>query len=99
MQTHVREQLVRYLVQRAITCPITGDVLDVRTCAVVLDSDGDPAAVFSPEGGQLVADTAGALRPGYTLAECDREYEGPGGTYVCLRQRGHRGTCNGSVLS
>jgi hypothetical protein len=67
LQEHLRTQLVRYLVQRAITCPITGDVLDVRTCAVVLDADGDPAAVFSPEGGRLIAATAGALRPGYTL--------------------------------
>jgi hypothetical protein len=68
IREHVHAQLVRHLVMRDIMCPITGEVLDVRTCVVVLDQDGDPAAVFSPEGGRLIAATAGALRPGYTLA-------------------------------
>lgn len=50
LQTHLRAELVRYLVKRNITCTRTGEVLDVRTCVVLLDSDGDPAAVLSQEG-------------------------------------------------
>ena len=41
--------LVKYLVQRQIFCPITGNVLDVRTCLVFEDEEGDPAAVYAPE--------------------------------------------------
>ena len=43
-------ELVRYLVQKAVFCPGTGAVLDVRTCVVLVDADGDPAVVLSPEG-------------------------------------------------
>ena len=46
----LRQELVKYLVQKHIFCPINGVVLDVRTCVVVLDSDGDPALVMSPAG-------------------------------------------------
>ena len=53
----VHRQMVRALVSRAITCPRTGDVLDVRTCVVLLDSDGDPVAVVSQQGWrQCIAD-------------------------------------------
>lgn len=47
---HVRKALVTALVQRSITCPRTGAVLDVRTCVVLLDTDGDPAIVLSQGG-------------------------------------------------
>ncbi len=50
LQTIIRPQLVRALVSRAITCPRTGEVLDVRTCVVLLDTDGDPLAVVSQRG-------------------------------------------------
>jgi len=46
----VHRHLVRFLVSKAITCPNTGEVLDERTCVVLLDSDGDPAAVISQQG-------------------------------------------------
>jgi hypothetical protein len=49
-QDLMRKQLVLALVQRAIFCPVTHEVLDVRTCVVVLDADEDPTAVLSPEG-------------------------------------------------
>lgn len=45
----VRKQLVRYIVQRNIFCPITGEVLDVDTCKWFVDADGDPAYVLSPK--------------------------------------------------
>ncbi|WP_401001016.1 hypothetical protein [Agromyces sp. GXQ0307] len=54
LATHLRKQLVRSLVQRAITCPLTGAVLDVHTVAVVNDADGDPAIVLSPEGAEAI---------------------------------------------
>lgn len=47
-EQNIRHNFVKYLVQKAIFCPITGDVLDVRTCVVILDKDGDPHAVISP---------------------------------------------------
>jgi hypothetical protein len=47
---HARRQLVRALVMRAIYCPRTGVVLDMRTCVVLNDRDGDPGIVLSQEG-------------------------------------------------
>lgn len=49
IQQEVDRQMVRYIVQRNIFCPITGAVLDVRTCKWLVDADGDPAYVMSPE--------------------------------------------------
>ena len=46
----LRQNMVTGLVQRAILCPVTGQILDVRTCVVLVDSDGDPAAVLSQDG-------------------------------------------------
>lgn len=48
--TTMRQALLKALVQRAITCPRTGEVLDIRTVVVFVDSDGDPAAVMSQAG-------------------------------------------------
>lgn len=50
----MHERMIRHLVQLAITCPLTGAVLDVRTCAVLTDADGDPIAVLSPEAAQQI---------------------------------------------
>lgn len=41
---------VRALVMRTIFCPRTGEVLDVRTCVVLEDVQGDPAYVLSQKG-------------------------------------------------
>jgi len=43
----VRRNMVRFLVQKAIFCPWSGEVLDYRTCVVMVDTDGDPVAVMS----------------------------------------------------
>lgn len=48
METMIRKQMVKGMVQRAIFCPYSGEVLDVRTCVVLVDRDGDPAHVMSP---------------------------------------------------
>lgn len=73
LQEHVRGQLKKSLVMRHITCNITGDVLDVRTCVTVNDADGDPAYVFSPAGwDQLSGDpavTAELTRVGFTVSD------------------------------
>jgi hypothetical protein len=44
------------MVQHAIFCPYFGTVLDVRTCSVMYDADGDPAQVMSPEAGKILAE-------------------------------------------
>lgn len=50
-RTHVQEvvdrMMVKYIVQRQIFCPVTKEVLDVRTCKWFVDADGDPAYVLS----------------------------------------------------
>lgn len=46
----LRAEMVKYLVQKAIFCPGTGELLDVRTCVVLNDEDGDRVAVLSPAG-------------------------------------------------
>lgn len=46
MERMFRQELVKGLVQRKITCLLTGAVLDYRKCGVVLDTDGDPNDVF-----------------------------------------------------
>lgn len=55
LTTHLRGQLVRSLVQRTIMCPRTGEVLDVRTCVVINDTDGNPIAVVSQDGWKVIA--------------------------------------------
>jgi len=69
LQEIVHAEHVRYLVSRTITCPRTGEVLDVRTCVVLLDSDGDPLAVLSQAGwAELDADDVAHLaRRGWTV--------------------------------
>lgn len=49
IQQEVDRQMVLHMVQRNIFCPITGEVLDIRTCKWFVDNDGDPAYVLSPE--------------------------------------------------
>lgn len=67
----LRRNLLLYIVQRQMFCVITGDVLDVDTCVVVLDSDGDPHAVFSPNAYRRMLDTGVSpdkfLTPGFTF--------------------------------
>lgn len=49
IQQRVDRQMVLFIVQRNIFCPISGSVLDIRTCKWFVDKDGDPAYVVSPE--------------------------------------------------
>jgi len=61
LKKHLREQLLRYIVGRTITCPRTGEVLDFRTCVVLNDADGDPHTVLSQRGwGEVVKFTPDA---------------------------------------
>ena len=46
----LRAEMVKYLVQKTIFCPNTGQLLDIRTCVILNDTDGDPTAVLSPDG-------------------------------------------------
>lgn len=57
MQRHIRQEIVRGLVQQRITCRFTGQVLDMDTCAVLIDRDGDPADVLDPRAADLLTDS------------------------------------------
>jgi hypothetical protein len=57
LEKKMRDTLVTYMVQRLIFCPVTGSVLDVRTCGVLVDADGDPAYVCSPEAYAAITQT------------------------------------------
>jgi hypothetical protein len=50
LQELMHQNMITSLVQRNILCPVTREVLDVRTCVVLLDRDGDPTAVLSQRG-------------------------------------------------
>lgn len=69
LREHVDFELIRHLVMRAITCPVTGGSLDVRTCWVLRDADGDPIAVMAPGAyEQVPLDTRSLFATsGYTL--------------------------------
>lgn len=67
----MRKSLLLNIVQRDITCRLSNKVLDIDTCVVILDSDGDPFAVFAPEGYKMMLDTGyppeQMLQEGYTF--------------------------------
>ncbi|QKY79917.1 hypothetical protein PQD13_gp05 [Gordonia phage Clawz] len=44
----VTTEAIRYMVTRLITCGITGNVLDYRTCVAYADEDGDVLYVADP---------------------------------------------------
>jgi len=73
IQETVHGFVIRSLVARQIQCPQTGEVLDCRTCAVVVDADGDPVAVYSPRVGEVIRTdaelTAKLAASGYRLME------------------------------
>ncbi|SDZ48462.1 hypothetical protein [Herbiconiux ginsengi] len=74
LENIVRGQMVAYLVGRAITCPVTGAVLDARTCVAFTDAEGDPAYVVSPEAWEAIKTNAKARAyfegtRGFTLPE------------------------------
>lgn len=69
---HVRRSLVRFLVGKVVFCPNTGEALDADTCVVLVDSDGDPAAVLSQKGWASVTEdrrTLLAEKHGLTVDE------------------------------
>lgn len=50
MEAIIHRQMVKALVMKHIMDPFGGgQILDVDTCVVVLDADGDPCTVMSPE--------------------------------------------------
>ena len=62
IETVVRRNLVKSLVQRAILCRYTGALLDMDTCAVIVDRDGDPHTVVSPSAADLIEANEDAMR-------------------------------------
>lgn len=64
IERSMRLEIVRSKVQKRITCPLSGKVLDYRRCGVILDADGDPADVFHED---MLERVLGILktRPGY----------------------------------
>lgn len=49
----VHRQMIKDIVARRITCEVTGEVLDHRTCVVLLNRVGDPVMVLSQKGWKL----------------------------------------------
>jgi hypothetical protein len=77
---HLHKGMILGLVQKHIFCPFSEQfegvtrILDVRTCVVVLDRDGDPSAVMAPEAWEFIqayaAEKGGEpLGTGYTIME------------------------------
>lgn len=44
----IEQEMKKGLVQKQIFCPITQEVLDVRTAQFALDQNGDPGVAFAP---------------------------------------------------
>ena len=69
--TGMRDALRLGLVQRHIFCPVSGDLLDIRTARFVLDADGDPHLPLSPRAAAKIEESIAAGKPalkdGYTL--------------------------------
>lgn len=70
LQEHVQRELLRYALQRTITCPITGAVLDVRTAVMVENSAGTAVlGVVSPEAWKQVKDNVLRSDPNVIVTE------------------------------
>jgi hypothetical protein len=69
IENAIRSEWTVGLVQRAIACRYTGDILDARTCAVLLDREGDPVEVMSPRALDALtpADHDALAKQGYRL--------------------------------
>ena len=57
----MRDILRLALVQTAIFCPVTGAVLDIDTAKFLVDNDGDPAYVLSPEAYDAIASSCNVI--------------------------------------
>lgn len=57
MENKMRQMLLKALVQRAIFCPFTGKVLDMRKCGYFVDADGDPNYVMDMSVYMKIADS------------------------------------------
>lgn len=78
LRTLAHREAIRALVQRQITDPINGEVLDVRTVVVIDDVDGYPVAVYAPSAWEHVLATAESLgcaplSLGYTVGKSFNE--------------------------
>jgi hypothetical protein len=68
------KEMLRLLISKSITCPVSGEVLDLRTAIAVRDKDGDPALALSPTGWSVLKQKAAltgnpALAEGYYVEE------------------------------
>lgn len=45
LETLMRKNMIRAIVQRDIVCPVSGHVLDMDRDIVLVDEDGDPIGV------------------------------------------------------
>lgn len=68
IQEQANKMLKLALVQRAIFCPFTGEVLDIDTAKFLVDRDGDPAYVMSPSAFEKITAVA-AVAEGRTIVD------------------------------
>ena len=54
----MQRELLRHIVSKTMFCPVSGSVLDVRTCVVFVDTDGDPSQVLSQSGWQRLVEVS-----------------------------------------
>ncbi len=60
-------EIRRAEVAKLISCPVTGEVLDVRTAVGIVGSNGNLVTVVSPEGYRQRKDALIASIPGITF--------------------------------
>ncbi len=53
MRAHMTRQVIKYMCTRKITCPLSGHILDMRTCVALVKDDGDVAYVMAPQAWAL----------------------------------------------
>lgn len=64
LELHLRREMIKFAVQRAIFCPFTQVTLDCRTAVVIETADDKYLGVVSPEAWASMADTVREKIPG-----------------------------------
>lgn len=72
MRSILEKQMIKAMVAKSITCPMTEKVLDSRTCLVVKDKEGDPIQVLDPSVAENEATMNRLRSAGWTVEKNGR---------------------------